>query len=318
MIQIDGIKRQVYIKLTDKDYMLSIINNTGGSGAYTRHTGEISRVEIAVAGIANVPPEVLDNTLRTALASIGQVLDIQNEKWARTYRYTVDNGVRQVTMVLTQHAPSHLVIAERRVLIFYDGQPTTCYGCGENGHLCPTCPRRQRRAQLPPSHAPVTYAAVAATMSHLTGGQPSANIQGQSTPGLDREVESNENIMDSPPSDPEGCNSPMDSTHGTELGNPLAPPQPFCTWTSDGSPNPSLLEVTDPPREMNDACHQTPATDAGPLPGKGDTTKSRHTHCHPLSSSQTSVRDDDTMDNMEASTRQNHQARRPPSKAQAL
>jgi hypothetical protein len=32
VIQIDDIKRQVYVKLTDKDYMLSIINSTGGLG----------------------------------------------------------------------------------------------------------------------------------------------------------------------------------------------------------------------------------------------------------------------------------------------
>jgi len=37
----------------------------------------------------------------------------------------------------------------------------------------------------------------------------------------------------------------MDSTQGTELGDPHAP-QPLCTGTSDVSPNPSLLEVTDP------------------------------------------------------------------------
>ena len=69
MIQIDGNKRQVYIKLTDKDYMLSIINGTGGRGEYKQNTGEISLVEIAVAGmghkkirITNLPPEVLDDT----------------------------------------------------------------------------------------------------------------------------------------------------------------------------------------------------------------------------------------------------------------
>ena len=32
MIQIDGIKRQMYVRLTEKDYMLSIINSTGGVG----------------------------------------------------------------------------------------------------------------------------------------------------------------------------------------------------------------------------------------------------------------------------------------------
>jgi hypothetical protein len=34
MIQIDGIKRQVYVKLTDKDYLLSLINDTGERGEY--------------------------------------------------------------------------------------------------------------------------------------------------------------------------------------------------------------------------------------------------------------------------------------------
>jgi hypothetical protein len=109
MIQIDGIKRQVYVKLTDKDYMLSIINGTGGHGEYKHHTWEISHVDIAVAGmgykkirVPNLPPELIDNTLRATLAPLGQVLNIQNEMWARTYRYTVTNGVRQVNMMLTK------------------------------------------------------------------------------------------------------------------------------------------------------------------------------------------------------------------------
>jgi hypothetical protein len=51
MIQIDGIKRQVYVKLTDKDYMFPITNSTGGQGEYKHHTGEISPVELAVAEI---------------------------------------------------------------------------------------------------------------------------------------------------------------------------------------------------------------------------------------------------------------------------
>jgi hypothetical protein len=50
MIQIDGIK-QVYVKLTDREYILSIINDTGGRGEYKHTTGEISIVEIAIAGM---------------------------------------------------------------------------------------------------------------------------------------------------------------------------------------------------------------------------------------------------------------------------
>jgi len=124
MIQIDCIKRQVYVKVTDKNYILSIINGTGGHGEYKHHTGEISPVEIAVAGmgykkirVANLPPEVLDDTLRATLAPFGQVLNIQNEMWARAYRYPVVNGVRQINVMLAQHIPSHLVIAGELVLI---------------------------------------------------------------------------------------------------------------------------------------------------------------------------------------------------------
>jgi hypothetical protein len=93
MIQIDGIKRQVYFKLTDKGYMLSIINGIGGRAAYKYQTEEISPVEMAIAGmgykkirVTNLPPEVLDDTLRAALAPFGKVLDIQNEMRARNHR----------------------------------------------------------------------------------------------------------------------------------------------------------------------------------------------------------------------------------------
>ena len=137
MIQIDGIKRQVHVKLTDKEYTMSIINDTRGHGEYKHHTGEIFPVEIAVAGmghkkirVANLPPEILDETVRDAFALFGQVLNIQNEMRARTYRYTVANGVRQINMTLTQHVPSHLVIAEQRVFVSYDGQHTTRPHCG--------------------------------------------------------------------------------------------------------------------------------------------------------------------------------------------
>ena len=149
--------------------------------------------------VANLPSEVLDDTLRTTLVPFGQVLKIQNEIWARAYRYPVANGVRQVNMMLTQHIPSHLVIAGQRVLISYEGQPITCYGCGDTGHLCPTCPRRQRRSPLPSPTRPVTYATIAATMPHTSGYQLGDNIHGDSSHLLEHVVESNDQNMDAPP-----------------------------------------------------------------------------------------------------------------------
>jgi hypothetical protein len=135
MIQIDGIKRQVYIKLIDKECLLALLRPTNAQAEYKHHTAELSIVSIAVAGmgikrvrIANLPPDVLDDALRAALAPFGTVMAIQEEMWSKTYRYAVANGIRQVTIILSQHIPSHLTVAGHRVLLSYEGQPATCYG----------------------------------------------------------------------------------------------------------------------------------------------------------------------------------------------
>ena len=135
-------------------------------------------MEIAKAGmdykkirVANLSPEVLDYTLRAALAPFGQVLKIQIEMWVRAYRYTVANGVRHDNMMLAQHVPSHIVTAGQRVLMSYEGQPCNCYGCADTGNLYPTRSRMQRRAPLPPPTTPVTYATVAATMPQFSADQ---------------------------------------------------------------------------------------------------------------------------------------------------
>jgi hypothetical protein len=122
---------------------------------HKQHTGEITLVTISMAGIgnkrvrvANLPPEVPDNDLKAALAPYGTVIDIQEKKWSRAYRYVVANGIRQVMIMLTRHIPSHFTVDEHSVLLSYEGQPTTCYGCGDIGHLYPTCPRHRKTGSV--------------------------------------------------------------------------------------------------------------------------------------------------------------------------
>ena len=138
MIQVDGIRRQVYIKLVN-DSVQKIFKDTNAEAKYKYHTGEVSTVGITVAGlgtkrvrVANLPPEVPDTALRTLLAPFGKVQIIQ-EMWTKMYRYPVSNGIRQVTITLTKHIPSHLTVAENRVLLSYEGQPSNCYVCVETG-----------------------------------------------------------------------------------------------------------------------------------------------------------------------------------------
>ena len=70
MVQIDGPRRQVYIKLLESQYL----QLTKGQSEYKHANGEISQVRVEMAGmgtrwirIANLPPEIPDGTIRLAL-----------------------------------------------------------------------------------------------------------------------------------------------------------------------------------------------------------------------------------------------------------
>jgi hypothetical protein len=84
------------------------------------------------------------------MAKYGEITEIVEEQWSKAYRYTVSNGIRIATITLTKHIPSVLNIDGVRLLISYEGQPLTCFGCGETGHQYQNCshkrqPRQQQR-----------------------------------------------------------------------------------------------------------------------------------------------------------------------------
>jgi Fe2+ or Zn2+ uptake regulation protein len=137
VIQIDGQQRKVYINLTDHQAVVKFLQDTSRQVECKHSNEEITHVLLSEAGlgyrrvrVANVPPEEPEDVLRAVLAPYGKVLDIKEKAWTKTYRYVVASGIRQVTMTLTKHVPSNLMIKGTRVLFSYEGQPTTCYGCG--------------------------------------------------------------------------------------------------------------------------------------------------------------------------------------------
>jgi len=155
MIQTDGPKLQVYIKMTHTQFVQALLRDTCGQAGYRHNNGEISIVNIDMVGmgtkkvwIPNLPPEVLEESLQSTLAPYGKVMIIQDQIWSRTYRYPVDNGIRQVKMTVTQHIPSHLTIAGHKVLISYEGQLLKFYGCGVIAHMYQACPKKKRRQKL--------------------------------------------------------------------------------------------------------------------------------------------------------------------------
>ena len=130
MIQIDGPKRQVFIKLKQNSEIIRIIQDSQGSLEYKHTNGELSHVRIEHSGlgmkrirIANLPPEVPEGLIRTALAQYGEIRSIQEETCSNAYRYPAANGIKIISIALKKHIPSYTIIASNRVLISYEGQP---------------------------------------------------------------------------------------------------------------------------------------------------------------------------------------------------
>jgi hypothetical protein len=60
-------------------------------------------------------------------------------------------------MNLKEHIPSYMSIAGHKVLISYDGQPATCYGSNNKGHLFQDCPARKNRTNRPINPTTTTW-----------------------------------------------------------------------------------------------------------------------------------------------------------------
>jgi hypothetical protein len=84
--------------------------------------------------LANLPPEVPDRVIKIVLEQYGEVKEIYAETWSQAYRYPVD-GIRAAVVTLVAHILSHLLVAGHRSLVSYEGQPPTCYGCSDTGHI---------------------------------------------------------------------------------------------------------------------------------------------------------------------------------------
>lgn len=85
---------------------------------------------------------------------------------------------------MTKHAPSHLTVVVYRALFSYDGQPATCYGCGNVvGHMFQDCPARQGPIRARTQTRPASYAAVLAVAT------PMAETHVRNNPEMDDQTE---------------------------------------------------------------------------------------------------------------------------------
>jgi len=100
MIQIDGIKRQVFIKFVDNESVHALLRDTSRRVEWKYPNGELSIVNIDMAGmgtkrirVANLPPEVPNHIHLKSLPLFGKVLNIHAEMWVKISRTRVKWGL---------------------------------------------------------------------------------------------------------------------------------------------------------------------------------------------------------------------------------
>jgi len=120
MIQIDGFKRNVYIKFTEEEGINNVLQATGGHMDFKHDNGKITQVIIEIAGMglkkvrtANLPPETKEYDIINGLSKYGEVRSIWDEMWEPMYRYKVYNGIKIAEMMLKLYKEG--VILERQL-----------------------------------------------------------------------------------------------------------------------------------------------------------------------------------------------------------
>jgi hypothetical protein len=108
------------------------------------------------------------------------------------------------------------------VLVSYDGQPTTCYGCGDTGHIYPTCPRRQKRTTLP-SIWPATYASIAANAPQPAEDKLRNKTHSDKLQPLDHTTGSKDQNMDTTQHGLKKSEFPMDLNQDVQKGAQRTP-----------------------------------------------------------------------------------------------
>jgi hypothetical protein len=89
MVQVDGARRQVFVKLREFNKMQDILTSSRGSGEVRHMSGEIStvRTEAAELGtkrvrLANLSPDVPDSMIRIMMSRFGDVREVLAATWS--------------------------------------------------------------------------------------------------------------------------------------------------------------------------------------------------------------------------------------------
>lgn len=170
-------QRSVCMKYKTREAMEEAQRRNAGVIKFYYADGKVVDVDVTTAGsnvayvrLFDLPPEVNDNVLDTALSHYGKVVKIVREKFPTGLGLDhLLTGVRGVYLELEigKEIPASLEINTWKVRVFYDGLKEKCFLCNQEGHFKACCPMRKTKSKTEKKQKekrqPASYAGVVET-----------------------------------------------------------------------------------------------------------------------------------------------------------
>ncbi len=100
--------------------------------------------------IHGLPFEATESEIRKKFGGYGKITSIRREKYMSldpdTSYFPIYNGVVTLRMAVKTHIPSLIMLGGIRIQVSYQGQPATCFKCGETGHIGSKCQKKKQPA----------------------------------------------------------------------------------------------------------------------------------------------------------------------------
>ncbi|KAJ4435276.1 hypothetical protein ANN_23854 [Periplaneta americana] len=150
MLQLNMQEKSLYIKVISPTVYEKIVQKHEGETKFKYGNGEQTQIKISKADspaitvrVFNLPPEVPNSMVTTALTRYGVIHSVRNEQWSTAFPFPVNNGIRALKMEVKQNIPGSVPIAGYNAHVTYIGQPILCFVCHEPDHKKGECPRRK-------------------------------------------------------------------------------------------------------------------------------------------------------------------------------
>ncbi|KAJ4438212.1 hypothetical protein ANN_14151 [Periplaneta americana] len=112
LLQLNMQEKSLYIKVISPTVYEKIMQKHEGETKFKYGNGEQTHIKISQADspaitvrVFNLPPEVPNSMVTTALTRYGVIHSVRSEQWSIAFPFPVNNGIRALKMEVKQNIP---------------------------------------------------------------------------------------------------------------------------------------------------------------------------------------------------------------------